>query len=219
MATALTLWFRVRSEVRGSRRGRAFEVFDRSGTPIASAWAEPWAREIAVGGETVLRRRRLFPLTGRVDIVDAATGAALGRTGRGGVVRDADDRELGRFRDARTARDFLGEGLFDLFGAILTGGDGSSSTPSGATGYVWRVAGRPRGRLYRAPWPFAGAEASMVAHERRSWLARLVPERLARLLRRVGHDPTWVLELEGVGAAEQRLVLAAAVFAIELSHW
>jgi hypothetical protein len=99
------------------------------------------------------------------------------------------------------------------------GGDGSSSTASGPSGYVWRSAGRASGRLYRSAWPFAEAEPAPVPRAQRPWPARVLPERFARFLRGLGGDRAWVLQAEGVGPQEERVVLAAMVFAIELSHW
>jgi hypothetical protein len=214
-----TYWFRVRSEVRGTARGRAIEVHDASGAFIREAWADRMARAIVVGDDVVITRRRMFPLTGRVDIADAARGTILGRTSRGGVVRDAAGRELGRFRDARSLKSFLGEGFFDILVAIFTGGDASSTGGSGPTGYRWRVAGVERGHLVRAPWPFGDEPEVVVPRAERPWFARWVPERIARFLRTLTRPPVWTLEVDDLARDEMRVVVAGAIFAIELSHW
>jgi hypothetical protein len=210
-------WFRVRSEMRGKARGRVVAVHDASGAPVASAWIDRTSRAFVVEPGLVVTRRRLFPLTGRVDIT-STDGEVIGRTNRSGVVRDASGREVGRFRDARSMRSFFSQGFFEIIFAIITGVETSDAGPSGPTGLVWKVAGVPRGGLRRTPWPF-GHDEPATPRRQRSWRARLLPERFRRFLRELSRDPTWVLELDAPEAIDPRLTLGSAIFAIELSQW
>lgn len=161
--------------------------------------------------------RRLFPLTGRVDITDARSGARLGITSRLGVVRHPDGRVLGRFRDARTMRSYLGEGVLTIVLGIIFGGSDSDGGTS-PTGLRWVVDGEDRGELRQSGWPFAPTREPIPRAER-SWIQRLIPERVATVLRRIGEAPCWKLEHDALAPDDARLTLAAAVVSVELSRW
>jgi hypothetical protein len=217
-------WLRVHAEQTTDVLRRRIELFDAAGQPLARALVPRRGRSIVV--ETAVPTvvtpvtiaiRRLFPLTGRVDIVDTQTGARLGGTSRLGVVRRADGRVVGRFRDARTTRSFLGEGVFTVILAFFIGGSDSDAGTS-ASELRWIVDDRTRGELTRAQWPF-GPEQPPVPRAQRTGIARFIPERLSRALRGLADAPTWKLELEAQTSDDGRLTLAAAIFAVELSRW
>src|SRR5690606_11249793 len=120
------------SALNASELRRRIELFDAAGAPLATALVPRRGRRITVESlePTVIPPvditiSRLFPLTGRVDITDARSGARLGITSRLGVVRHPDGRVLGRFRDARTMRSYLGEGVVTIALGIIIGGSDS----------------------------------------------------------------------------------------------
>lgn len=228
----LALWIRVQSRRTDRPRGRDLELYDEHGALLASARTSHTSRLIEVVLDPLgqsphadtalalrLERRRLFPLTGRVDVRDAVSGEELGRTSRAGTVRRRDGSIIGRFRNARRLRGFVGESLFDIGVAILTGGEASGSEPSRPTGFDWIVAAQNRGRLVRAKWPFEDEADRPVPRERRPWIARWIPDRVAAFLRSLSRTPCWRLELESLPSSERRLAIAGALFAVELAHW
>ncbi len=200
------------------------EVHDAGSAPHLRAIAFTWRREIVaepVRGERdggfVISRRRLFPITGRLDLLDAVGGRRLGSLHRSGRVRDATGHDLGKFRDPRTLRDWGGETVFELVGAIVTGSEGGDPgrMPQDRT---WVRGGREQGRLRRTSWPFAPTAEGPPPDPR--GLSRFLPRRLARFMRSLGDPPTWRFDWVPLeGPWDRRLPIAAAVWAVELSHW
>jgi hypothetical protein len=217
-------WLRVHTEPTGSVLRRRIELFEAAGVPLMTVLVPRRGHTITVEPAeadampaVTITVRRLFALTGRVDINDTRTGARLGGTSRLGVVRRADGRVLGRFRDARSMRSFFGEGVFTILLALFIGGDDSDGGTSAST-LRWMVDGQVRGQLSREGWPF-GPDRPPVPRAQRRGLARFIPERVARLLRSLGEAPAWKLELDPQSSGDERLTLAAAIFAVELSRW
>lgn len=212
---------------RDQREGRAcrvIEVHDARGELRLRGIAFPWRREIAVNpvddrpdAGFVIRRRRLFPLTGKLDLLERRGGGRLGVLSRSGRVLGPGGRDLGRFRDARSLRDWGGEALVELVGAIVSGVEG------GDPGRMpqerrWILGRREQGRLQRASWPFANPSEETPLPAR--GLARFLPPRVSRLLRGLGDPRTWRFDWLPLGeGGDPRMPVAAAVWAVELSHW
>ena len=220
---AQELWFSVERAVENGRACRDYRIRSAEDALLATARAFPWRRPIPVAdasGQPILtlERRRSFPLTGRVDVRAAASGPPLGIVRRNGRYEDALGRPAGAFRDARSIRGRTHEALFiGLLDTVL--GDGGSEV-SGPSGYVWLAEGRPAGTLRREPLPFSQPPVTLSGIPAR--LARVVPERMRRRFRTLVGPTGWKLERlpeAPVVAADPRLTLAAALFAIELSYW
>jgi len=217
------LWLTVeRSSVDG-RSCRDYVAYGNDGARLGSARAFPWRREIPLHfapaldlSALILRRRRSFPLTGKVDVLDMSAHRRIGVVSRSGRYRDAHGRAAGAFRDARTLGDLAKEGLFQTAMEMLLGGE-SGSTGSGPTGFVHIVAGKPAGTLGRAALPFP-TSASAERPESPGLLRKLLPRRLDNAL----FNPVprgWKLQSTAADVHDPRLRLAAALFAVELSHW
>lgn len=219
-----TRWIRVRRESRDGKACRVIAVHDATGAPELEAVAFTWQRDIVVlpaesariAGFTI-RRRRLFPLTGALDVVDVRDGRRLGILFRSGRVADATGQPQGRFRDARTAGDRAGETAFEFVGAIVTGTEGGDPGRMPAE-QRWLVGGREQGRLMRVRWPFAAAREDPAAGTR--GLARFLPSKLSAFLRSASEPTTWRFDWTPLELpVDPRLPVAAAVWAVELSHW
>lgn len=212
--------------MRGVDEGRAcrdLTVYDATGRPLLVARAFIWGRDIVVreGGESaapllVLRRRRLFPLTGKVDVLEAPSGRRLGLLHRRGRVWDANGTLVGRFADARTFRRMAAESVVEGIGTAIVGGDATSGRSP--DGYTYTQRDRVAGGLARAPLPFdvvrASSPAPLIAR-----IARFLPSKFGAALEgRRTHG--WRFDRSAVRADEDpRLSVAAALFTVELSQW
>ena len=110
------------------------------------------------------------------------------------------------------------EAVVDAVGTAIVGGDGSVSGASRPDGYTFARDGCIAGRLTRATPPFDVGSRSppsgLIA-----WLSRVLPSRFggARLERR---PRAWKFERDVIPEADDPpLTVAAALFAVELSHW
>ena len=220
-----TLWLTVERTQDKGRACRDHTVHDASGKPLLVARAFPWQREIVVRRADdpddillILRRAISFPFTGRIDVIDAASGGKLGTLNRNGRVRDEAGGLIGRFADDRSLKRRTAEAVVDAVGTAIVGGDGSVSGASRPDGYTFARDGCIAGRLTRATPPFDVGSRSppsgLIA-----WLSRVLPSRFggARLERR---PRAWKFERDVIPEADDPpLTVAAALFAVELSHW
>src|SRR5688572_8239258 len=160
-----TRWIRVRRDQREGKACRVFTLSTATGAKELEAVAFTWRRDIVVTAIAsspdgfVIRRRRSFPLTGRLDVMAVRGETRLGILSRSGAVWDGAGNGRGRFRDARTAGDHAGETAFEFVGSLLTGSEG------GDPGRMplerkWLVGRVEQGRLMRAKWPFEPDEVA-----------------------------------------------------------
>jgi hypothetical protein len=217
------LWITRRRADDGGERGRIYEVCDAAGAVLLSARSSVWGRDIPMRGTVheevlLLRRRRAFPLTGRVDMLKP-DGRLAGAVYRSGRFADASGRTLGRFRDARTMRARTREAALQAVVEALLGSDGAGSQTSGPTGYVCMNGRAVVGTLAHGRQPFereSADEPSMVARIS----ARVLPQRAVQALRSAGAPRGWRLEVAThLAAAHPLLVTGAALFTVELSYW
>jgi hypothetical protein len=210
------LWICV-TRVKGKGPGhRDYVLRSDSGEKLFEATMHPWRRETLardVSGAPVfaLVLRRSFPVSGKVDILEMPGRRWLGIVTRGGRIVGADGRVVARLRDARKLGERAGEVAFMTVLEALVGGEGSSET-SGPSGYVYVVGDAPVGALGRAKPPFDSGNATGTARG----LKRLVP---ARLLGGAAAGRAWKLERAAGDPNDPLLVVAAALFAVEISHW
>ncbi len=216
-----TLWIASRRATSEGRACRVITTFAEDGAPLLEALAYPWRREIvtrAVGPESramlVMRRRRSFPFTGKVDIEDSSAGRRLGGVTRAGRVLDADGRLVGRFTDTRSLKRRTAESLTEGLGNALLGFD-SVGAPAAPDGFVFGLEGRTLGSLVRAPLPFDLGDRE---ERHRSRIAGLMPERWRTALSRRFSPRGWRFA-RLPSDAEPMLLLGAALFTVELTHW
>ena len=226
------VWFSVARATHSGRACRDYVIFDSTGSACFEARAFPWRREIVIRANTpphlpvlTLRRRRSFPLTGTVDILNE-DGDRIGTVRRNGVFR-AQDRHVGRFLDARTMRERTREAV--VIGVLdsLFGGDGTTAIGSAPNGFVWLRGSTVVGVLTRAAASFLAESPHTEANRDTtrphasaypSLIARVI-DRFRRLAR-PDAPRAWKLEQrDPAHAADDRIVIAAALFTIELSQW
>lgn len=220
------LWIVAQPAPAERRRCRDYHVCDAVGTALLSVRAFVWGRDMVARDAVtrapmlLVRRRRLFPLTGRVDVLEPAAGRRIGTLHRSGRFVDASGRALGRFRDARSLREKTGESVFQAALEALLDGDGSSSYPSGPEGYVWiGPDGAVAGTLARRMLSFAPGSDNDHAPIP-AGLRAAVAARVRGLVRGLTAPRGWLLERAAPPAgADPLLVTGAALFAVELSRW
>ncbi|HSA55496.1 MAG TPA: hypothetical protein VLE53_07315 [Gemmatimonadaceae bacterium] len=220
-----TLWISVERTRSGGRACRDLTVRDSSGTALLVARAFPWQRDIVVcradrpnAAWLVVRRRRSFPLTGKVDVVDVANAARIGILNRSGRVRNARGALLGRFADARSGKRRVVESLVEGVGNAIVGGDSTGSMAASTREYTYAREGRVIGRLTRGRPPFAVAPARSSSSPL-SRVAHLLPARLRAALLDAQPSGWEFVREETVADDDPRLPVAAALFVVELSHW
>lgn len=217
-----TRWIRVLRDQRDGKACRVITVSGATGAKELEAVAFSWRRDIVVTATAasvesfVIRRRRMFPFTGRLDVLAGPGDSQIGILSRSGVVLDGAGAAKGRFRDARSLGQRAGQSAFEVVGAILTGTEG------GDPGQMpierrWIVGGAEQGRLMRAKWPF---DPEGVESEVWGGVGRTLRAHVRTFLRRVSAPATWRFDWRPLDpSVDPRLPVAAALWAVELSHW
>jgi hypothetical protein len=217
-----TRWIRVRRDQREGTACRVITLSSATGAAEFEAVAFTWRRDIVVRAIAsphegfVIRRRRSFPFTGRLDVLATAGETRIGILARNGVVKDGSGNACGRFRDARTTGDRAGETAFEFVGAILTGSEG------GDPGRMplerrWIIGSAEQGRLMRAKWPF---DPDGAPDPSPGGISRFLPAKVGAFLRGVAAPATWRFDWRPLEpSVDPRLPVAAALWAVELSHW
>jgi hypothetical protein len=217
----LRLHFHTRYERRGKQRWRVYSIHTSDGTPCMTAEARRVPGPLRVcaaptGDEIVAARpRRSFPLSGRYDVMQG--GTRIGVITRTGRIRDADGNTIARFRDARSLKEHVGEGVLTMVVEGMLGGDSGAGVGPGPSGYVLMGKESVLGTLRRGRLPFTVDEPP--AEPRR--VVRAV-ERVRRVLRvksGARHPSGWTLELPDEAPIAEPLLLAAAMLAIEIALW
>jgi hypothetical protein len=219
--SAPVLWFTLQRTTDGGRACRDYTVRDEAGVPLLTARAFNWGRDIVVATADAtpvltLRRSRMFPLTGRVAVLELPALARIGTVRRSGTFSDAAGRRLGRFRDARRASARAREGILQAaFELVIVAGE---SVPSGPNSFVLEVDGAAQGSLMHATLPFS-MEPAVAAPSRVEQLTRWLPARARSALRIVSAPRGWQFHRSSPTPDDPRMHIAAALFAIELSRW
>jgi hypothetical protein len=225
---AQVLWLTVRRTKENGRTARDLHVWCADGTALLTARAYNWGRDLMVYRLraapaapvpfVLLRRRRLFPLTGVVDILDPAAGDRIGSVRRNGGFRSAEGNVAGRFRDARTSRGRAGEAvLAAVVDTVMSGGGGSEV--SAARAFTCAVNGEHAGSLAPAVLPFEIEPTAEPAAAVRM-LQRVLPQWLSLRLTLPRASRGWKLEWHHAApGCDLRVTLAATLFTLEMHHW
>jgi hypothetical protein len=225
---AQVLWLTVRRTKENGRTARDLHVWCAGGAALLTARAFNWGRDLMVyrpGSApaapvpfVLLRRRRLFPLTGVVDILDPAGGDRIGSVRRNGGFRSADGRVTGRFHDVRTSRGRAGEAILAaVVDTVMSGGGGSEV--SAARAFTCVVDSQQAGSLTPAVLPFAIEPTAEPAGAVRM-LQRVLPQWLNVRLTLPRAPRGWKLQWHHAApACDPRVTLAAALFTLEMHHW
>lgn len=171
----------------------------------------------------ILKLRPSFPLTGKIDLLEAQSNALHGVVTRGRRFFDGNEQLLGGFKDTRTWKDHLGESAVDAIGNLIFGGaDGASAdSPSGGTHFVLLSQKRPIGALVREQLPFFPdppnrTERGAVGKA----LRKILPDNIGKALIDITPPVGWRLEIrDPADITHPTLLLCAALMVIELSRW
>lgn len=165
----------------------------------------------------LLRRRRLFPITGRVDVLEPERGALLGAVYRSGRFAPARGAPVGRFRDARTLRGRAAEGVLSGFANALIGNDASQL--SSPTAFSCTIAEQPAGTLVLSPLPWT-PDSRPQPPALAALAGRWLPERARSALKSIAAPTGWRFErAPALLAVDPRVVIGAALFQVELAQW
>jgi hypothetical protein len=220
------LWFTVQRASSEGKACRDYDILTVDGTALFTARAFNWGRDITVQvagnparPSVLIRRRRSFPITGKIDVYELPGHARIGILVRSGKFHDASGRTAGRFQDARGAGDRAKEGLAVGVLDAVFGGDATVSEISRPSGFVYTVNDARVGTLTRAKPPFLSSpqrEVSGRAQTIRNWL----PKRIGDALFAPPASTGWKLERTHLPPGEDpRICVMAALFTIEISHW
>ena len=170
--------------------------------------------------DLILKLRGSFPLTGKIDVRDATTKALAGVVTRGRKFYDAEERLLGRFDDARSWKEHMGETLIDAAGQLIFGGSEAHSGP-GSDRFVLTVEKRTVGSLTREQLPFFPDPPRRPRFPRAERvLKHLLPRNIGRALLDITPPVGWRLEiLEPAAVRDWRLLWCAALMTVELRNW
>jgi hypothetical protein len=171
----------------------------------------------------LLKMRPSFPLTGKIDLLEAQSKALQGVVTRGRKFFDGNEKLLGEFKDTRTWKDHLGESAVDAIGNLIFGGadNASADSQSGGTRFVLLCQNRPIGSLVREQLPFfpdppTRTERGAVGKA----LRKILPENIGKALIDITPPVGWRLEVrDPVDVTHPILLLCAALMVIELSRW
>jgi len=220
------LFLRTRSMRHEGKTCRAYVIQDREGTQQFTATAFRVPGRITINGATAPDRpivrakpRRSFPLTGRYDVFAGDEDELLGVVTRSGRFYDAQGHNLGRFRDARTWKEHLGEGVVTAMVEGIIAGDSASGDARGPDGYLITIGDERAGTLARERVPFEAEFAEARPGRLALALRRILPKRAGDALFERRPPYAWRLEVGDTAGVSDLLLLTAAVLAIEIALW
>lgn len=222
---ATTLFLRTRSSHHEGKACRAYVIQDVQGEELFTARAVRVPGRITIFAApdraiVLAKPHRLFPLTGRYDVFAGGDGTLLGVITRSGRFYNADGRKLGRFYDARTWKDHIGEGVFTVVVEGIIGGDGASTDARGADAYRIMIGDALSGTLGRERVPFeVDAAPARQPHRLTQTLRRILPKRAKDALFERRPPYAWKLDVADAGGVPDLLLLTAAILAIEIALW
>ena len=216
------LWFTMDRGTAGGRQCRDYTVADDGGRQLLSARAFNWSRDIVLADSDgtpilMIRRSRIFALSGRAVVLELPAQRPIGEVGRSGRFSDSTGQMRGRFRDARSARERASESVFQAAAeALLGNGD---SVASGPNSFLLDIDGVLAGTLSYSEIPLGRNTEPAVPSRAARLASRLLPARSLKALRALTAPRGWKFHHLAPPPEDPRVQIAAALFAIELSRW
>jgi hypothetical protein len=204
-----------------------YRCYDGSHQVSFSAFAYRSSRPASVflsGDESrpdqLIKLRKMFPFSGKIDVLDAQTKTPVGLLTRSRKIFDKQERLLGRFHDPTTWKEHLAEGAVDAIGQLIFGGPdnhGGASTSS----YALSVDSKTVGVLKREVLPFFPDPPSRDGPTIGGKILRtILPKKLIDPIIGVSPPLGWTLEIHDTSSiAEMNLILLGAMMTIELRRW
>jgi hypothetical protein len=170
--------------------------------------------------DLALQLRATFPLTGKIDVLVPGTKEVVGVVTRSRKFYDRHERLLGRFTDAMSWKEHLGETLIDAAGQIIFGGADGQPSP-GSDRFALTVDKRTVGSLTREQLPFFPDPPRRPRFPRvERVLQHLLPRKVGKALFGVTPPVGWRLEVfDPTAITDWRLLWCAALMTAELRNW
>jgi hypothetical protein len=136
-------------------------VFDPDATPLAEGRLTNGFKPSPISLRcnldepcSFLQMRKTFPLTGKVDLVDAQDGKLLGVATRGYKLLDTEEEEWARFQSPGELEKWLHVSMVELAAAIVLDDDGTSGGGSASARFALTSRNGVLGKLERTRLPF-----------------------------------------------------------------
>lgn len=163
-----------------------------------------------------LQMRKTFPLTGKVDLVDAQDGKLLGVATRGYKLLDPEEEELARFQSPGAFEKWLQASMLELAAAIVLNDDGNAGGGSAPARFTLTSRNGVLGQLERTRLPFfPDRPPSRGPGAVRRALTKLLPAVFER-------RPPWGWKLslhQREGLPPDSVLLPCAMMIIQLRNW
>ena len=188
------------------RKGHAASVFLSEGAPSP---------------DLILKLRKSFPVTGKIDLIDNRNGGTKGVVTRGRKVYDASESLLARFVDPRSWKAHLGESVIDAVGnLVFSGGDAPSQT-DGADRFVLVADQTVIGGLSRERLPFFPDPPKRTKpRPMGKVLKKVLPKTVGRALFDITPPLGWKFDVvRDDDFDDTLLLLCAALMVVDIRRW
>ena len=219
---AIRYYFHSRSAKVGKKWAERYRCYDNQATQLATGNGFKTSRPFELAFDTeiskaeiLMKMRKTFAFSGKIDILDAESGNSLGIVTRNKKIFNTDERLVARFVSQRSWKEFFGEGLVDFAGELIFGGEGSGEGNPSACDYALVVDKKPVGILKRETFPFFPDPPKRTEPTTFGKLCkRILPKNLGSAIFDITPPLGWTLELHDPDAIEDTKLLISATFMI-----
>ena len=171
--------------------------------------------------DLILKLRPSFPLTGKIDVLDARDRSLKGVVTRGRKMYDHTEALIGKFVDTRTWKEHLGESVIDAVGGIIFGNGDAPANSDGANSFVLMLDKTPGGALHREQLPFfPDPPRRTKPRPSAKVFKKILPKNIGSALFDITPPAGWKLIVAGQSPIKDSIVLlCGALMTIEISRW
>ena len=167
----------------------------------------------------VIKLRKSFPISGKMDVRDFNTHELLGVITRGRKFYDAGETRIGRFVDPRSWKELFGESAVDAIGQLIFG---NVDAPGGGLSRFGLVIDeKPAGYLDRQRLPFfPDPPRRTEPHRAGAVFKKVLPQKLGSALFDITPPTGWKLAVKPeMMPKDLDLLLLGTLMVIELNNW
>ena len=167
----------------------------------------------------VIKLRRSFPISGKVDLRIFPTNELKGIVTRGRKFYDAEENRIGRFVDARSWKESFGESTFDAIGQLIFGN--VDAPGGGLSSFGLIINEEPAGYLNRQQLPFfPDPPRRSEPHRLGSIMKKVLPENLGSAIFDITPPTGWQLAIKPEKMlGDESLLLLSTLMVIEINSW
>lgn len=171
--------------------------------------------------DLILKLRKSFPISGKIDLVDPRDNGCKGVVTRGHKLYDRSENYIARFRDRRRWKEHIGESVIDAVGNMILGGDSTAAPGGGASDLVLLADKKAVGTLSREALPFFPDPPSRTEPGKAGkLLKKVLPKNIGRALIDITPPLGWKLAIYDASPfTEETLLLCGALMTIEIERW